>query len=306
LSLSKHNFSSIHGWLIVDKPEGITSARVVSIVKKILNAKKVGHAGTLDPLASGVLPLALGEATKTVSYVMESVKTYTFEVCWGEQRDTDDAEGKIIATSSHRPNSNDIQKAIKGFVGMIQQIPPHFSAIKVEGQRAYKKARAQEPLVLAAREVIIEEFHLKSMRDADHAEFTVVCHKGTYVRSLARDLAQMLGTVGYIKRLRRNKTGRFDETGSISLEKIKELGHNLLSKGVLHPIEAVLDDIPAIRLQAVEQQKLSQGQPIRYVSQSAQGFFEGSVLCISLEGLPLALATVKEGVIQPKRVFNIQ
>ncbi|MBL0941725.1 MAG: tRNA pseudouridine(55) synthase TruB [Alphaproteobacteria bacterium] len=304
--MSKNQSFPIHGWLIVDKPEGLTSARVVSIVKKILNAKKVGHAGTLDPLASGVLPLALGEATKTVSHMMAAVKTYTFEVRWGEQRDTDDAEGTVIATSSHRPHINDIQKAIKKFVGVIQQIPPRFSAIKVEGQRAYKTARTQEPIVLAARNVIIEEFHLKSIKDADHAEFTVVCHKGTYVRSLARDLAQMLGTVGYIKQLRRNKTGRFDEASSISLEKIKELGHNLLSKGVLHPIETVLDDIPAIRLQAVEQQKLSQGQPVRFVSQTTEGIFEGTVLCFSLEGLPVALATVKEGFIQPKRGFNIQ
>lgn len=304
--MSKHNGFPLHGWLAVDKPVGLTSARVVSIVKRLLNVQKLGHAGTLDPLASGVLPLALGEATKTVSYVMSSSKIYTFEVKWGEQRDTDDAEGRIIATSDSRPTYAGVQKAIKSFIGVISQVPPRFSAIKVEGQRAYARARAQEPITLAARDVTIEDFQLKSFKDADHAVFMVVCRKGTYVRSLARDLAQMLGTVGYITQLRRNKTGPFDETSSISLEKIKELGHNVLTKGVFHPIEAVLDDIPAIRLQACEQQKLSRGQSFRLVLQSDQGLFEGTVLCTSLEGLPLALATIRAGVIQPKRVFNIQ
>ena len=197
---------SVHGWLVIDKAPDITSAKVVNRARKILNAAKVGHSGTLDPMATGVLPLAFGEATKTVSYMMEDSKEYLFTVCWGEATDTDDAEGEIIETSDHRPGRAEIEAALPDFIGEIDQIPPAYSAIKIDGERAYKLARDEKPLDLKPRKIIIKRFELINCTDEAHASFEVTSGKGAYIRGLARDLARKLGTVGHISSLRDRKS----------------------------------------------------------------------------------------------------
>ncbi|MBT4940521.1 MAG: tRNA pseudouridine(55) synthase TruB, partial [Rhodospirillaceae bacterium] len=215
----KRRGDPVHGWLVIDKSPNITSAKVVNQARKILNAAKVGHSGTLDPMATGVLPLAFGEATKTVSYMMDSRKEYLFTVCWGEARDTDDAEGKIIETSDQRPDRAEIEAALPEFTGEIDQIPPAYSAIKVDGERAYKLARQEKPLELKSRKIFIERFELIDCPDPAHAIFEVTSGKGAYIRGLARDLARRLGTVGHISSLRRTRVGPFKENDAISLAK---------------------------------------------------------------------------------------
>ncbi len=274
-------------------------------MRRVLGTKKVGHAGTLDPLATGVLPIAVGEATKVVSYLMSSEKVYRFEVCWGVQRDTDDGEGNVIATSDHRPEVEAIQDALKSFVGDIEQVPPKYSAIKIAGKRAYALARNAEEVTIPARKVWIKDLRLIEVKDQNHAAFEVTCGKGTYVRSIARDLAIKLGTVGHVSWLRRTRVGRFTDDMSISLEKIEKVGHNILSEGIMHPIETVLDDIPAMNFSAHEVEKISRGQSVRIDSQTANGHQDGTVLCICESGIPVALANIVEGNIRPKRVFNI-
>ena len=301
----KNNASPIHGWLVIDKPTNITSAQVVAKVRKALGVRKVGHAGTLDPLASGILPIAVGEATKTTDYVMSTTKTYMFEICWGEQRTTDDSEGSVIATSDVRPSATEIKKALPSFIGEIAQVPPIFSAIKVKGRRAYQRARAHEEVVLPPRNVVIKDFRLLTVKDSEHASFEVICGKGTYVRSLARDLGIKLGTLGYVSQLRRTQVGRFGEDMSISLETLQEIGHKELSKDVLLSIEAVLDDILAVRLTSSQALKLSQGQSVNIDPQQANSFGTKQVLCTCENRIPIALAEVIAGSIKPKRVFNI-
>ena len=212
----KRKGDPVHGWLIVDKPAGITSSAVVGKVKRIFNAAKAGHGGTLDPLATGILPIAFGEATKTVSYVMDGIKTYRFTVRWGESRTTDDAEGEIVETSDVRPDEPQIKAALGAFVGDIEQVPPIYSAIKVDGQRSYDLARRDQAVELQARTIHIESFTFIEAPDADHGTFEVVSGKGAYVRGLARDLALKLGTVGHISMLRRLSVGPFDEKVAIS------------------------------------------------------------------------------------------
>ncbi len=214
----------IHGWLAIDKPEGLTSAQVVGRVRRITNAAKLGHGGTLDPLATGVLPIALGEATKTVAYVMDGAKTYRFTVRWGEKRDTDDTEGRVTAMSDVRPAAAAIRAALAAFTGEIAQVPPAYSALKIDGERAYKLARAEQEVRLAPRPVRIDSLALVSVDDADHATFQVDCGKGTYVRALARDLAAALGTLGAVSRLRRLRVGPFEEAGATTLETLEADG----------------------------------------------------------------------------------
>ncbi|MFO1189766.1 MAG: tRNA pseudouridine(55) synthase TruB [Alphaproteobacteria bacterium] len=253
----------LSGWLVVDKPSGLTSAQAVARVKRLTGAAKAGHAGTLDPLATGVLPIALGEATKTVSYVMDGAKTYRFTVRWGEARSTDDAEGPVTATHSGRPAEAEIQAVLPRFRGQIEQVPPVFSAIKVEGRRAYEMARADQAVVLASRRVMIRRLDLVARPDADHAVFEVECGKGTYMRSLARDIALALGTVGHVAALRRLRVGRFGEEQAISLEQEDHMGHSPALVAHLLPIETALDDIPALALTETEARKLRSGQDRR-------------------------------------------
>jgi tRNA pseudouridine55 synthase len=298
---------NIHGWIALDKPEGMGSTQALAKVKRLLNAAKAGHGGTLDPLASGLLPIALGEATKTVSWAMDGRKTYRVLIRWGEARTTDDREGEISALSDHRPSHIDIDTILSRFEGEISQIPPKFSAIKVEGERAYDLARAGEAVELAPRAVFIEKIELLALPDAEHAELSVICGKGTYIRSLARDLAEALGTVGHVARLRRTGVGPFGEKDMISLEKLADLRHKApgdnAMEGVLRPIETVLDGIPALAVKDAEAQSLRQGQKVLLRGASAP-IAQDAVL-VMWGRRPLGICSIEKGALTPKRLFNL-
>ena len=215
----------MHGWIVLDKPIGMTSTHAVAVIKHLFAAKRVGHAGTLDPLASGCLPIALGEATKTVPFVVDSRKTYLFTVRWGEERDTDDAEGRVVATSDSRPDGAAIRALLPRFTGTIEQVPPRFSAVKIDGERAYDLAREGETVEIAPRPVTIHRLDLIEAPDPDHAVLAAECGKGTYVRALARDLGRALGALGHVSALRRSRVGPFGESDMISLERLESLCH---------------------------------------------------------------------------------
>ncbi|CAA7617130.1 tRNA pseudouridine(55) synthase TruB [Magnetospirillum sp. UT-4] len=296
----------IDGWLAVDKPVGIGSTTVVSILRRLTNAAKIGHGGTLDPLASGILPIALGEATKTVSYVMDGAKTYRVVVAWGEARSTEDREGEVIATSPVRPDRDAISAALPAFTGDILQVPPAFSAIKVAGERAYDLARAGAAVELAPRLVRIDRIALLAMPDADHAEFEVECGKGTYIRSLARDLAVALGTVGHVAALRRTACGPFDESSAISLDKLQELGQGPALRTHLLPIETALDDIPALALTEAEARRLMSGQalPLAGLAGREAPTPPPGTNVRAMQGARLvALARIDGGTLRPVRVI---
>jgi len=299
----------INGWLAIDKPLGISSAAAVAQVRRITNAAKVGHGGTLDPLASGILPIALGEATKTVSYVMDGAKTYRWTVRWGEARTSDDREGEVSATSDIRPDRAAILAALPAFVGDIQQVPPIFSAVKVDGKRAYDLARADEDVELKPRTVRIDSFLLLDQPDQDHAEFEVKTGKGAYIRSLARDLALALGTVGHVSALRRTACGPFNESNAISLDKLEHLGHIAPSAEYVLPVETALDDIPALALTEDEARRLASGQSIavqRLASRPSPDFIAaGSALRAMDQGRVVALARIEDGLLRPVRVLNL-
>ena len=301
----------IHGWLVIDKPAGKTSSQVVAIVKRMLDAQKAGHGGTLDPLATGILPIALGEATKTVSYVMDGAKRYRFTVAWGESRDTDDSEGVVTHISEVRPTAVDIRATLADFVGVIDQVPPSYSAIKIDGSRAYALARAGETVTIKSRPVRIDQIELVDAQDVDHAVFDVVCGKGTYVRSLARDISLALGTYGHVSALRRLATGPFDETSAISLETLESLVHSAPPSTYLRAVESALDDIPALLLNSSQADHLRHGRPVRVKGPEGPPFLdiscldEGGVLCAMADGRPVALARLVEGEIWPVRVLNV-
>lgn len=299
----------IHGWLIVDKPIGITSTQVVARVRRVTGAAKVGHGGTLDPLASGILPIALGEATKTVSYAMDGNKTYHFRIQFGIARSTDDAEGEITATSDRRPTDDEIEAALPGFLGEVSQTPPIYSAIKIEGKRAYDLARDNQAVEMKSRIVRIDRLRLLGRPDPDHADFEASCGKGTYMRALARDLALALGTVGHIVRLRRIRVGAFTEKDAISLEKLDELGHSAPASEHLLPLETVLDDIPALALTEAEAKRLKSGQSVSLLRLAGRMPLEAipldAVVRTMCDGKLVALARTQDGEIHPVRVFNL-
>ncbi len=305
----KRKGTPIHGWLAIDKPLGLTSAQVVAQVRRVLDAAKVGHGGTLDPLASGVLPIALGEATKTVSYVMDGSKTYRWRVRWGQATTTDDREGEVVETSDVRPTAEAIQAALPAFTGEISQVPPAFSAVKIAGARAYDLARAGEAVEIQARVVRIDRFALLDMPDADHADFEVVAGKGTYIRSLARDLARALGTVGHVAVLRRTACGPFTEDNAISLETLREVGQGPGPRTFLLPVETALDDIPALALTESEARRLQSGSPVafaRVASRHPQAEIAPDITCRAMLGKRLvALARIENGEIRPVRVMNL-
>jgi len=300
--------SKVDGWLILDKPAGITSTQAVNVVKRIFDAQKAGHAGTLDPLATGILPIALGEATKTVPYVMDGRKTYRFILKFGEARSTDDAEGEVTQTSSHRPTDAEIQAALPAFIGEIDQVPPAFSAIKVQGERAYDLARAGEAVELTARKVTIHGLTLLARPNPDQAHLEVRCGKGTYMRALGRDLAMKLGTCGHITELRRTAVGPFTEESAISLESLKSLGHSPAAFEHLLPIETALDDIPALALTATEAIRLRSGQPVGLLHrQDRDRIYElapGGMVRAMAEGRLVALTRFEAGELVPVRVMN--
>lgn len=298
---------NIHGWIALDKPEGLGSTQALGKVKWLFNAAKAGHGGTLDPLASGLLPIALGEATKTVSFAMDGRKTYRVLVRWGEARTTDDREGEISALSDGRPSHVEIDAVLPRFEGEIWQTPPKFSAIKVKGERAYDLARAGEEVELTPRQVMIEKIELLGLPDADHAEFSVTCGKGTYIRSLARDMAEALGTVGHVARLRRTAVGPFGEKDMISLEKLEELVHKApgdnAMEGVLRPIETVLDGIPALAVKDAEAQRLRQGQKV--LLRGANAPIAQDAVLVMWGQRPLGICSIEKGALTPKRLFNL-
>jgi tRNA pseudouridine55 synthase len=305
----------VHGWLILDKPIGLSSTVAVSRVKRLFEAQKAGHAGTLDPLATGVLAVALGEATKTVPYAMEGEKLYRFTARWGEARDTDDAEGEVVERSDLRPTEAEIVGQIPRFIGDIQQTPPAYSAIKVKGERAYDLAREGEEFTLAPRQISIRAARLVSMPDRDHAVFELSCGKGSYVRAWVRDLARALGTVGHVSELRRLRVGPFSIEAAISLEKLEALGHSPAALEHLRPIATALDGIPALAVTGQDSMRLRSGNPIliraphfaRLVegTPEAETDFQGlTVLLSTAQGEPVALALVAQGEFRPFRVFN--
>jgi tRNA pseudouridine55 synthase len=299
----------VHGWLVIDKPAGMSSAAVVAKARRALDAEKAGHGGTLDPLATGLLPIAFGEATKTVAYVMEGPKTYRFTIRWGEARSTDDAEGAVIAASPVRPTRAQIEAVLPEFTGRIRQVPPAYSAIKVDGQRAYDLARADEAPELEPRSVDILSVRLLAQPDPDHAEFEVSSGKGAYMRSLARDLARRLGTVGHVAALRRVAVGPFREEQAISLERLQALGHSAAAFEALQPIETVLDDIPALALTGEEADRLRQGQAIALIKRSdlarVENLEPGATVFATCAGRPVALTRYEAGSLRPVRVLNL-
>lgn len=299
----------IHGWFNIDKPAGVSSAACVNMVRRATDAAKLGHAGTLDPAASGVLPIALGEATKTMPYVVDSRKRYQFTIIWGERRDTDDDQGAVVETSDLRPDEAAIRAALPDFIGEIDQVPPAYSAIKVDGARAYALARKGETVELAARTVLIESFELIEIIDENSAAFAVTSGKGAYMRALARDLAAALGTCGHLAGLRRTAVGNFDEDSAISLAKLEELGHSAAAFPTLLPIETALDGIPALALSETEATRLRNGQAVPVLKPQLREAMaavgdEGIVLAVEA-ATPVALARVDGIQIRPVRVLNL-
>ncbi len=298
----------VHGWVILDKPVGMTSTHAVAIIKRLFTARRVGHAGTLDPLASGLLPLALGEATKTVPFVMDGRKRYRFTVRWGEERDTDDAEGQVVAASGARPAADAISASLPAFTDTIAQVPPKFSAIKILGERAYDLAREGQEVTLEARPVEIHALALVATPDADTAVFEAECGKGTYVRALARDIGRQLGCLGHVAALRRTQVGPFDENDMISLAELEGLcqkaaaGEGSLADALL-PVETALDDIPALAVNRADAARLQRGQAVLLRGRDAP-IFRGTVH-VTTSGELIALAEVDRGEIIPKRVFNL-
>ena len=292
----------VDGWVILDKPVGLGSTPAVSRVRRLFGAQKAGHGGTLDPLASGVLPIALGEATKTVPFVMDGRKEYHFTLRFGQARSTEDAEGEVTATSDLRPTDEAIRGALAAFVGEVEQVPPAFSALKIEGKRAYDLARAGEPVALKPRRIVIERLELLGRPDTDHADFVVSCGKGTYIRSLGRDLALALGTVGYLSALRRTAVGPFREEAAISLPKLEALGHIPALLGALAPVATALDDIPALALTEAQADRLRQGQPVLLTRDAPPS----GALLRAETGSKLVALVRSDGVsLKPVRVFNL-
>jgi tRNA pseudouridine55 synthase len=297
----------VHGWVVLDKPLGMTSTQAVGKIRKLFNAQKAGHGGTLDPMATGLLPIALGEATKTVSYAMSGRKVYRFTVAWGEERSTGDLEGEVTRTATARPSAAEIKAILPGFTGEIMQMPPAYSAIKVAGRRAYDLARAGAEVTLTARPVMIEALWLTDLPDQDHATFEVTCGKGTYIRSLARDMGGALGCFGHISALRRVAVGGFTEAQMIPLEKLEDISHKapgeIAKEGVLYPIETVLDGIPALAVDGGQAQRLKQGQSV--LLRGANAPIACEAVLVTCGEKPLGIAAIEQGSLKPKRLFNL-
>ena len=301
----------VHGWVILDKPQGVTSTQAVAAVRRIFDAKKAGHAGTLDPMATGILAIALGEATKTVPYAMDANKTYRFTATWGESRDSDDAEGKLTATSDKRPSEAEILALLPRFTGTLNQVPPAYSAIKVAGERAYDLARDGEQVVLEPRLVEVFEARLLAA-ETDRAEFEILCGKGTYVRSWVRDLALALGTLGHVSALRRTRLGAWDEKNAVGLDTLTPFMHSPAAFAYLKPLSTALDGIPALAVSGPDTVRLRSGNPILIranlfakMKEIPGDELQGQVVYLHEEDAsPVALAEIAEGELRPFRVFN--
>ena len=299
---------ALDGWLIVDKPAGITSTDVVNRVRRGFDAQKAGHGGTLDPLATGLLPVAFGAATKTVPYIMDGTKLYHFTLRFGEARDTDDADGQVIETSAERPDAARIAAALVAFQGDIMQVPPIFSAIKVAGERAYDMAREGRPPVLEPRPARIDRFEMIERVDDDTAIFAVQSGKGVYMRSLARDLARACGTLGHVAALRRLRVGPFLIEDAISLDKILEGAENAAaSPALLRPVATALADIPALALTGNEAESLSHGQAISLVTLMGRipddANPAGGIARAMDGGRVIGLCRLEDGWLRPERLL---
>ena len=304
----------VQGWINLDKPVGMSSTQAVSKVRGIFNAQKAGHAGTLDPLATGVLPIALGEATKTVPYVQEDIKGYAFDLKWGQATNTDDAEGEVIEETPLFPSQQQLENILPDFTGLITQIPPKFSAIKINGERAYKLARDGEDVEMPSRDVEIEKLEVKS-HEKNVTSFETICGKGTYIRSLGRDIAKSCGGVGHISELRRTQVGQFYAEDAISLDKLESLRHKDDLDQALIPVQEVLDDIPALYVTMDEAVRLKNGNRVSFVSRldierlKDLGFdfpnrSKDALLLLCFEDTPLGIAHLKGTEIQPIKIFN--
>jgi tRNA pseudouridine55 synthase len=294
----------VHGWLVLDKPAGLTSTQAVGVVKRLFEAQKAGHAGTLDPLATGILPIALGEATKTVPFAVDGEKAYRFTVRFGAETDTDDAEGAVVETSEVRPSREAIEAVLDNFTGEISQVPPRYSAIKVEGNRAYDLARSGEEVALEPRTVVIEDLRLIDMPDAATAVFEAECGKGTYVRAVARDMGRALGCFGHVIALRRTRVGAFDEATSVSLETLQaaaQTSEAALAAQLL-PVEAALDALPGVSVGPNDAASLARGQSVLVRGRDAP-VLQGAAWA-HFKGRILALGELEKGAFRPTRVFN--
>jgi tRNA pseudouridine55 synthase len=295
---------AINGWLVLDKPVGMTSTQAVGAIRRLFDARKAGHAGTLDPLATGVLPVALGEATKTVPYAVDGTKHYRFTVRWGAGTNTDDAEGEITETRALRPSREAIEELLPRFTGEIMQTPPAFSAIKVDGNRAYDLARAGEVVELEARSVQIDALALTDMPDADTSVFEARCGKGTYVRALARDMGVELGCLGHLIALRRTRVAPFDEADAVSLAELEaaaEQGGDALH-ALLHPIEAALQNLAEVSVGQNDAARLLRGQPILFRGRDAP--IGTGATYATCKGQLIAVGEIDKGELRPLRVFN--
>lgn len=296
----KRKGRDISGWLVVDKPAGLTSTAVVNKVRWALDARKAGHAGTLDPEATGVLAVALGEATKTVPYITDALKAYEFTVRFGQATRTDDAEGDVVATSDLRPTDDEIKEALHRFVGDIQQVPPQFSAVRIDGERAYKRARDGEDMEIAARPLYVDELTLLERPDPDHAVLMLVCGKGGYVRSIARDLGEALGCLGHVLRLRRVWSGPFEAEDGLSLEQIDAMARTPDLDAHVLPLQVGLSDLPELPCTPEAGARLRNGNPAMVI---ASGIEYGDECWVSLNGEPIAVGVYKAGEVHPSRVF---
>ena len=300
---------NLHGWLVLNKPVGPTSFDVIRQLRRLYPKIKCGHAGTLDPLACGVLPLALGEATKVLPWLVDRSKSYRFIIKWGEQRTTDDCEGEIIQRSDHRPTAEDIQTLLPQFIGTTQQIPPAYSAIKIQGKRACDRMRNSETVELSARPVFIKELQLLRCIDNNHTEFHVVCSKGTYVRSLARDMAQALGTLGHTVMIERTRIGPFQINRTISLETLAIYTKMGVLEKDIQPLDTVLDDILVVSGDILTCHPLRQGQSIPFeyfdVCRGTSQSFD-TVFVKDKKQKPIAITVYRDGRLWPKTVFNIE
>ncbi|GFE66305.1 tRNA pseudouridine(55) synthase TruB [Litoreibacter roseus] len=290
----------VHGWVVIDKPAGLSSNAVVGKVRWAFDAKKAGHAGTLDPEATGVLAIALGEATKTVPYITDALKAYEFTIRLGQATNTDDAEGEVISENDTRPSDVQIANALPQFVGDVLQVPPQFSAVKINGQRAYKLARDGENVEIAARPLFVESLEMIRRDDTDHVTFEMVCGKGGYVRSIARDLGEALGCLGHVRSLRRVWSGPFDLEDGVSLEQIEAEAKSADLDTYLMPLELALEDIPELPTTPEGAARLKNGNPSLVLASDVS---YGDEAWASLNGQAIAVGRYKAGELHPSRVF---
>jgi tRNA pseudouridine55 synthase len=301
---------AVSGWICLDKPWDVTSTHAVSRVRRAFNAQKGGHAGTLDPLATGILPIALGEATKTVPYLVEADKAYRFTVEWGRSTNTWDREGETTAESDVRPTPDEVEAVLGRFIGDITQVPPNYSAIKVDGERAYDLARDGVEFELEGRTVTVHGLRVAETPDADHTVLEMECGKGAYVRAIVRDVAEALGACGHVSQLRRTRVGPFTEDRAITLEKLEELSHKAAALEALLPVETALDDIPVLAVTAEDAFRLAQGRSLvlvpRQVETMKARLTGGSRTVSAMEGNRLvALCEMRAGRLNPVRVFQL-